>query len=34
MARQVGSKGIRLIYALHMMVVVVDSLWDKEVLEG
>jgi hypothetical protein len=34
MARKIGSKGIRLIDALHMMVIVVDSLWNEEIFEG
>jgi hypothetical protein len=34
MARKVGSKGNGLIYALHMIVVVVNSLWDEEIFEG
>jgi hypothetical protein len=33
-AGQAGSKGVGLIYALHMMVIVVNSPWDKEVFEG
>jgi hypothetical protein len=34
MARKIGSKGIRLINALHMMVIVVNSLWNEEIFEG
>jgi hypothetical protein len=33
-AGQAGSKGVGLIYALYMMVIVVNSPWDKEVFKG
>jgi hypothetical protein len=34
MARKVGSKGVRLIHTLHMMIIVVDGLWNEEIFEG
>jgi hypothetical protein len=33
MARKVRTKGVSLVYALHIVVVIVDSLWNEEILE-
>jgi hypothetical protein len=33
MARKVRTKGVSLVYALYMVVVIVDSLWNEEILE-
>jgi hypothetical protein len=33
MARKVRTKGVSLVYALHMVVVIVNSLWNKEILK-
>jgi hypothetical protein len=34
MAGKIGSKGIRLVYALYMVVIVVNSLRNAELFEG
>jgi hypothetical protein len=33
MARKVRMKGVSLGYALYIVVVIVDSLWNEEILE-
>jgi hypothetical protein len=33
MACKVRTKGVSLVYALHIVVVIVNSLWNEEILE-
>jgi hypothetical protein len=34
MAGKIGSKGIRLVHALHMVVIVINSLQNEELFKG